>query len=114
MRRDDRRSPEAAAYRKLYKSARWQTLRRAQLTQHPLCRRCLHSTPRKLTPATVVHHIREHKGDEVLFFDPANLESSCKPHHDGEAQSEERVGYSTEVGVDGWPLDHRHPHNRSR
>jgi hypothetical protein len=68
--------------------------------------------PRKLTPATVVHHIEPHKGDEVMFFDPANLESSCKPHHDGDAQSEERMGYSTEVGADGWPIDTKHPANR--
>jgi 5-methylcytosine-specific restriction endonuclease McrA len=113
MRRDDRRSPEAAAWRKLYKGKRWQALRQMQLTLHPLCARCLRMIPRKLTPATVVHHVKEHKGDLVLFFDPANLESSCKPHHDGDAQSEERVGYSTQVGADGWPVDARHPANRS-
>lgn len=109
MRRDDRRSPEAAAYRKLYKSQRWQTLRRLQLSKHPLCTRCLNGEPRRLTPATVVHHKREHKGDPALFFDPSNLESLCAPHHDRDAQSEERLGYSREIGLDGYPVDPRHP-----
>jgi 5-methylcytosine-specific restriction protein A len=110
--RSDRRSPEAAAYRKLYKGARWSRLRLAHLATHPLCARCLKMKPRRLTPATVVHHVKEHKGDLTLFYDPANLESLCAQHHDRDAQSEERKGYSTEVGADGWPTDVRHPANR--
>jgi hypothetical protein len=85
-----------------------------QLREHPLCKRCLEMKPRRLTAATVVHHIEPHKGDITKFFDPANLESSCAPHHDGDAQSEERVGYSTAVGEDGWPVDARHPQHAAR
>lgn len=33
----DRRSPEAATYRALYKSRRWQDPRSAQLAKQPLC-----------------------------------------------------------------------------
>jgi len=68
--------------------------------------------PVRLTPADVVHHVKEHKGDPTLFCDPANLESICKPHHDADAQSEERLGYSSEIGADGWPCDPRHPANQ--
>jgi 5-methylcytosine-specific restriction enzyme A len=113
-RRDDRRSPEAAAYRKMYKTQRWQALRKAQLTAHPLCARCLKMTPRRLTPAAIVHHAKEHKGDLALFYDPANLESLCAPHHDGDVQSEEKLGYSTEIDVSGWPVDPKHPSNLAR
>jgi hypothetical protein len=107
---DDRRSPEAAVYRKLYKGARWQRIRRQQLAEHPLCERCLKLKPQRLTPATVVHHLEPHHGDETKFFG-GPFQSLCAPHHDSDAQSEERLGYSREVGVDGWPSDPRHPAN---
>lgn len=43
---------------------------------------CLESEA--VTPAEVVDHITPHKGDESLFFDPNNLQSLCKSHHDRE------------------------------
>jgi hypothetical protein len=61
-----------------------------------------------------VHHKEAHKGDPAKFFDPSNCEAVCKPCHDGELQSEERVGYSTEIGADGWPVDVRHPINAAQ
>ena len=39
--RDDRRSPKAAAYRRLYKLAAWRRAREAQLHRQPLCELCL-------------------------------------------------------------------------
>ena len=64
--------------------------------------------------ASVVNHKKRHKGDPELFFDPDNLESVCKPCHDGAIQSEERreANYSDAVGPDGYPLDPNHPFNR--
>ncbi len=109
-RRDDRRSPEAAEYRRLYKSARWRMLRIHQLAAHPLCQRC--STDDHPVPATVVHHTVEHKGDLALFFDPENVESVCSPCHDGPIQQTEKLGFSLEVGADGFPTDPNHPFNR--
>ena len=32
--------------------------------------------------ATVVDHIKPHKGNEKLFYDLKNLQSMCKPCHD--------------------------------
>src|SRR5262245_46953185 len=104
------RSPEAEHYRKLYKTKRWQLIRRQQLTSNPLCALC--QEEKKLTPATIVHHIEAHKGNEVLFYDLDNLQSLCASHHNSDKQSEERVGYNKKVGVDGWPTDKKHPFNK--
>lgn len=41
------------------------------------------------TEATVIDHIVPHKGDPELFFDPDNLQSLCKSHHDSTKQREE-------------------------
>ncbi|ELT48370.1 HNH endonuclease [Brucella intermedia] len=87
MTRRDQRSTEAASYRKLYKTSRWQRLRERQLTAHPLCVYCLQQED--VTPATVCDHVRPHRGDETLFFDPDNLQSLCAPCHDRVKQREE-------------------------
>jgi 5-methylcytosine-specific restriction protein A len=78
-----------------------------QLRKQPLCERCLKEG--KIVPATVAHHIKPHKGNEQLFFDPDNLASSCKPCHDGIEQSIERLGYEKGCDVEGRPLDPCHP-----
>lgn len=110
-RRDDRRSPEAAAYRGWYKTPLWRALRAAQLARQPLCERCLDNG--RPISATVVNHARPHRGNWDLFRDPANLQSLCAPCHDGPVQSAERRGYAPDIGDDGWPTDERHPANRS-
>ncbi len=101
------RSEAARAWRKFYSTPAWRAARTAQLRKQPLCERC--STNERPVVAGVVNHRTPHKGDWDLFIDPANHESVCKPCHDGEIQSEERRGHSTRVGVDGWPIDERHP-----
>jgi len=50
------------------------------LVEHPLCQQC-HAEGRT-TAATVVDHVRPHKGDHALFWDLANWQALCKPHHD--------------------------------
>lgn len=107
----DYRSPEALAYRHLYKSAAWRKGRLIFLRQHPLCQRCM--AKGIVTAATVVNHVVPHKGNLQRFFDQGNWEAICAPHHDRDAQSEERRGYSTEVGLDGFPTDPKHPANRT-
>jgi 5-methylcytosine-specific restriction protein A len=32
--------------------------------------------------STVADHKKDHKGDPILFYDPANLQGACKPCHD--------------------------------
>ena len=110
-RRTDYRSPEAQAYRHLYKSTAWKKGRIAFLARNPLCKRCLDA--KRLTQATVVHHIKPHKGDAALFFSWSNWMALCKPHHDGIVQSEEANGY-LKGSIDGRPRDPNHPWNRPR
>ena len=106
----DHRSPEAAAYHKLYKSKAWTKGRLVFLASNPLCVRC--QSQGRTTAATVVNHIKPHKGDLVLFFDQANWQPLCAPCHDGPAQQQDRLGYTTDIGSDGWPTDPRHPANQ--
>src|SRR5262245_30017642 len=84
-----------------YKTKQWQATRRAQLTREPLCAMCLRMDI--LTSATVVDHIRPHKGDPYLFWDLANLQSLCKPCHDRHKQGIEHGRKRTANGDDGWP-----------
>jgi 5-methylcytosine-specific restriction protein A len=102
-RRLDARSDEALAYRKLYDSARWKGLRAHQLRHFPLCKHCLKR--QRITAATIANHVKPHKGDPVLFFDPLNLESTCKPCHDGPIQSFERTGIERGCDANGFPHD---------
>lgn len=38
----------------------------------------------------VCDHVRPHRGDRALFFEPTNLQTLCKPCHDSRKQAEER------------------------
>lgn len=108
------RSHQASKYRRLYSTARWKALRLMQLAAHPLCRMCLDAGSTSL--ATVADHIRPHRGDERLFFDPSNLQSLCKRCHDRDKQSVEHGGLAFHGSVDrqGWPTDPRHRANWRR
>jgi 5-methylcytosine-specific restriction protein A len=106
----DQRSPEALVYRAWYKTARWRRLRAWQLRTHYLCRMCQEQD--RVTQAKIVDHIRKHNGNEQLFFDPDNLQSLCKPHHDSTKQREEARGYVIGATADGRPRDPLHPWNQ--
>ena len=76
-------------WRAWYRTARWRKLRWDTLVRDLFtCRMCgrLEGNSAQL----VCDHVRPHRGDEVLFFDPANLQCLCKPCHDGAKQREER------------------------
>ena len=109
---DKWRTPEANEYRKLYQTKQWRVLReRALLRDTFTCQRCKCMLKRgKSHPqSAVVHHIDAHKGDPDKFFDLDNLQAVCWSCHSGVIQSEERLGYSSEIGNDGWPVDPNHP-----
>lgn len=102
MPQPDNRSAEAAEYRKLYKTARWQHFREWYLDQHPLCVHCLLSETVEL--ATVVHHADGgHKGNIQKFWD-GPFEALCKPCHDRNGQLEDNGKKVIHFGPDGWPL----------
>lgn len=107
MMRDDRRSAHARGY-----TTRWDKARLGYLAKHPLCAMCERAG--HIAIATVVDHIKPHKGDSALFWDSANWQPLCKPHHDSTKQRIEARGYEQGNDVSGRPLDAAHPWNRSK
>lgn len=97
-------------------TSKWEKARKAYLAEHPLCETCRRAG--RITAATVVDHITPHRGDYKMFWDRKNWQPLCDAApwrcHSSKKQSEERLGYSTDVGDDGWPIDPNHPVNRSR
>jgi len=101
-RKADQRSAKAAAYRKLYSTARWRAFREYRLAQQPLCERCLLSET--VTVATVVHHADGgHRGDIDRFWD-GPFENLCAPHHDRDGKLEDNGKTTINFGPDGWPI----------
>lgn len=81
------------AWRAWYYTARWQKLRKqVWIRDGYVCQK----TGAVLTgkyPAPnspVADHIEPHRGDEHLFWDPANLQTVSKEYHDGAKQRQER------------------------
>lgn len=103
------RSEQAQQYRRLYKLGAWKRRRGVQLVTCPLCQWC--EAEGRTVAATEVHHVTPHRGNVTAFLE-GELVSLCKRCHDSRAQSVERRGYDTAIGVDGWPVDERHPANR--
>jgi 5-methylcytosine-specific restriction enzyme A len=58
---------------------KWRRLREAHLAENPFCVECLLAGKRRL--GTDVDHIIPHRGDELLMWDPHNLQTLCEPHH---------------------------------
>lgn len=105
----NQRSDRAQEWNRWYKLARWVKLRKAQLQAEPICRYCRQQGRR--TPATVCDHVERHNGNPDKFWN-GPFQSLCKTHHDATKQAEEHRGFSTASGLDGWPIDPRHPANR--
>ena len=66
-------------------TTRWQHLRRAILTAHPLCQRCQEEG--RIRSATEVHHIRpvqegtNRREKQALMYNPHNLRALCHDCH---------------------------------
>ena len=61
---------------------------RQYLATHPLCVKCM--SVGRYTKATVVDHIKPHRGDSVLFWDRDNWQALCKRCHDRKTWAEDR------------------------
>lgn len=60
----------------------------------------------RIKAANVCDHIVPHKGDEALFYDPANLQGLCEHHHNSTKKAYEMSGRMKPViGLDGWPIE---------
>ena len=80
---DERRGSAAArGY-----GARWRKARALYLSRHPLCAECLRLG--RTVAASVVDHIRPHKGSRTLFWDERNWQALCKPCHDAKTARED-------------------------
>jgi 5-methylcytosine-specific restriction enzyme A len=61
---------------------RWAAVARAHLMKYPECVMCKR-------PAEEVDHIKPHKGDQRLFWDPKNRQSLCKICHSRKTATED-------------------------
>lgn len=77
--RSEQRSERAEAYRKLYKTSRWKTIRESVLVSSPLCVECERSGV--VTAANEVDHIVPHRGNAERFYDVNNLQALCGKCH---------------------------------
>ena len=82
MHRGDRESSGKRGY-----NSRWQKARKRYLKSHPFCVLCMKEG--KMVEATVVDHIKPHRGDSILFWDEANWQSLCKTCHDMKTWNED-------------------------
>lgn len=110
-RRYDAQRRASKASRTWYKSKAWAARKRQQRAEHPLCELCLAEGVERLM-SIVDHHPRHGEDYEQFFRGP--VRSLCKPHHDGQVQSDEARGYDQSIGVDGWPVSPDAPFNRSK
>lgn len=88
----------------------WQKARKLYLQMQPMCVLCRDMGI--LTAATVVDHIKPHRGNRDLFWDQENWQSLCKPCHDGAKQQSEHTGIVRGAGEDGMPTCRNHPWNK--
>jgi 5-methylcytosine-specific restriction enzyme A len=89
-----------------YGTPRWKKRARYQLRLHPLCAYCLQK--HLVVSAVVADHIRPHKGDKNEFW-MGKLQSLCTRCHESGKKYEEQRGYRSDIGLDGWPIDPKHP-----
>jgi len=92
---------EAITQRPATYGGAWQRARAAYLRKHPLCTD--HIGRGQVVAATVVDHIKPHKGDLTLFWDSANWQSLCKLCHDSWKQKLESGNVTSTCNVAGLP-----------
>lgn len=105
----DRRSVEAAEYRKLYKSKAWHDLRvRVFVRDLGICGIC-----RKLIVGRFdADHKVPHKGNLMLFWDEANVQVLHPRCHAQAKQRDEARGFQAGCDGSGEPVDPNHHWSR--
>jgi 5-methylcytosine-specific restriction enzyme A len=83
----DRRRPNAAT--RGYDST-WQKARAGFLAHHSHCEMLIVSGQRCGKPASVVDHIKPHKGNRALFWRRDNWQALCTHCHNSKKQRQER------------------------
>lgn len=82
---DQRRARESET-RRLYWTARWRSIAKAQINEHPLCIMC--ESEGVIEAATICDHVIPHRGDVDLFWN-GERQSLCASHHSRTKQAEE-------------------------
>lgn len=100
-----------ALWRAWYQTPAWAAIKAHRKAKEPYCRKC--AAVGLKTPVDIIDHVEPHRGRRELFFRFENTQSLCKQCHDSTKQQSEVLGYSTEIGPDGLPIDPRHPFNCS-
>ncbi|MDH0745743.1 HNH endonuclease [Pseudomonas sp. GD03842] len=85
---DSWRATKATAHQRGY-GYKWQKAREGWLRHHPLCAYC--EREGRVTEATVVDHIKAHRGDMALFWNRSNWMSLCATCHSSVKQREENA-----------------------
>lgn len=96
-----------------YLTPAWKALRAQILRRDPICRAC------RMARSSHCDHIQPHRGDQVLFWDPANLQGLCRSCHSHKTARRDggwgRAPTSTPLAgttPDGLPTDRRHHWNK--
>ncbi|TXI87775.1 MAG: HNH endonuclease [Cupriavidus sp.] len=78
-------------WRKWYSTARWRALRLTIFRRDDFtCQMCGRLDGN--TSRLIADHREPHRGDAALFWSPSNLQTLCKPCHDGPKQRMEQRG----------------------
>jgi 5-methylcytosine-specific restriction endonuclease McrA len=87
----DRQRAAQQFWRAWYKSPEWRALKRfVHLRDLGTCQ-CGCGTVIDEPGEMIADHVVPHRGDRARFFDPANVQTLWKPHHDGWKQRLERA-----------------------
>ncbi|MDZ4373997.1 MAG: hypothetical protein U1C74_21590 [Phenylobacterium sp.] len=77
----------AETWRAWYGTARWKRLRADVLRRDLYTCQCGCGHVEPDTSLLVADHVKDHHGDPDLFWDPGNLQTLWRPHHDSWKQS---------------------------
>lgn len=75
----------------------WQQKRELYLQDNPLCVSC--AKRKMIMPASVVDHIKPHKGDKALFWDQNNWQALCESCHNRKTATEDKGAWSPVVTI---------------
>jgi 5-methylcytosine-specific restriction endonuclease McrA len=89
-----------------YGNRRWVKRALNHRRENPLCVMCLEEG--LIVAVEVVDHVVPHRGNYQMFWH-GKLQSLCKSCHDGRKQQVDKRGFYTDIGVDGFPTDSKHP-----
>lgn len=90
-------------HQRFYHTPEWHALRCAHVAREPRCVRCGDTGSR-----LQVDHVKPLATHWHLRHAPGNLQTLCLRCHRHKWADDQR-GYRTDVGVDGWAADARHP-----